>query len=177
SDLLVRHDHPARSLADLSGATVAINEPNSHSGHGVLRHALAAAGLPHGFFGAVVESGARQGSLALIESGAIDAAAIDSTVLETELRAAPGRARGLRTIATFGPSPIPPWVVSTQLPPSTRAGLRAALLALPADAAARAMLDAAQVARFAAVDDAWYAPIRSMALEAASYPLPVVRAA
>lgn len=176
SDLMVRQDHPARRLADLRGATVAINEPNSHSGHGVLRHALADAGLPHGFFGAVVESGAHQRSLALIESGQIDAAAIDSTVLDTELRAAPARAAGLRSIATFGPSPIPPWVASTALPPATRAALRAALLALPADAPARAALRRARVMGFTAVDDAWYAPIGEMAREAAHYPMPLVRA-
>ncbi len=177
SDLIVRRDHPARSLADLLGATVAINEPNSHSGHGVLRHALAAARLPHGFFGEVVESGAHQRSLALIESGAIDAAAIDSTVLDTELRYEPGRARALRSIATFGPSPIPPWVASTRLPAATRAALREALLTLQCDAQARSAFRRAHVLGFAPVDDAWYTPIREMARVAAGYPLQAARTA
>lgn len=177
SDLVVRHDHPARSLADLQGATVAINEPNSHSGHGVLRHALAAARMPHGFFGQVVESGAHQRSLALIADGAIDAAAIDSTVLDTELRREPALGRALRPIATFGPSPIPPWVASTGLPPGVRAALREALLALPGDAPGRAAFRRARVLGFAPVDDAWYTPIREMARVAATYPLQVARAA
>jgi phosphonate transport system substrate-binding protein len=177
SDLIIRHDHPARCLADLRGASVAINEPNSHSGYGVLRHALAAGGLPAGFFGSVVESGAHQRSLALIESGQVAAAAIDSTVLETELRAVPGRASGLRALATLGPSPIPPWVASRCLPEATRAALRAALLALPQDPACAAAFERAQVLGFSAVDDAWYDPIRAMARVAATYPLPVLRAA
>ncbi|MCE2945978.1 MAG: phosphate/phosphite/phosphonate ABC transporter substrate-binding protein [bacterium] len=177
SDLVVRDDHPARCLAHLQGATVAINEPNSHSGYGVLRHALARAGLPHGFFGTVVESGAHQRSLELIEAGKVDAAAIDSTVLETELRAAPTRRAGLRSLATFGPSPIPPWVAASRLPRATRAALRTALLALPFDTAAEAAFERAQVLGFAQVDDAWYDPIREMARTAATYPLPVARAA
>ena len=177
SDLIVRHDHPARCLADLRGATVAINEPNSHSGFGVLRHALVEAGLPHGFFGSVVESGSHQRSLELIESGQADAAAIDCTVLETELRARPTRRAGLRPLATLGASPIPPRVASSCLPMTTHAALRAALLALPFDAASEAAFEQAQVLGFARVDDAWYDPIRAMARSAVTYPLDVVRAA
>lgn len=177
SDLVVRRDHPARCLADLRGASVAINEPNSHSGYGVLRHALAETGLPQGFLGPVVESGAHQRSLELIESGQVDAAAIDSTVLETELRADPARGARLRALTTLGPSPIPPWVASSCVPATTRATLRAALLALPFDAAGEAAFERAQVLGFAPVDDAWYDPIRAMARTADTYPLPVVRAA
>lgn len=177
SDLIVRRDHPARCLADLCGARVAINETNSHSGYGVLRHALADARLPHGFFSGVIESGAHQRSLALIESGQVDAAAIDSTVLETELRAMPGRADALRSIATLGPSPIPPWVASTSLPATMRAALRTALLALPHDPQCSAAFQHAQVLGFSPVDDAWYDSIRRMALSGATYPLPVDHAA
>ena len=50
TDVMVRRDHRAQTLADLRGASVAINEPNSHSDYHVLRHALAGQGLPAGFF-------------------------------------------------------------------------------------------------------------------------------
>ncbi len=177
TDVVLRRDHGAQTLADLRGASVAINEPNSHSGYEVLRHALAEQGLPTGFFAEVIESGAHQRSLELIESGAVDAAPIDTTVLETEMRARPELAGRLRVVATLGPSPMPPWVASTRLAPELRHRLREALLALGADAQARAALAQADVQGFARVDDDWYAPIRQMSLSAARYRLPVSRAA
>lgn len=177
TDVLVRHDHRAQTLADLRGATVAINEPNSHSGYEVLRHALAEQGLPAGFFPEVIESGAHQRSIELLESGAVDAAPIDTTVLETEMRARPELATLLRRVATLGPSPMPPWVASTQLAPALRHRLRQALLALGSDVQSRQALDRADVQGFAVVDDEGYAPIRQMAVSAARYPLPVTRSA
>ena len=177
TDLVVRREHPAQTLADLRGASVAINEPNSHSGYQVLRHALAEQGLPTGFFSEVIESGAHQRSLELIESGEVDAAPIDTTVLETEVRARPQLATQLRAVATLGPSPMPPWVASTRLAPALRQRLRDALLALGTDAQSRVAFEQAEVQGFAAVDDDWYRPIRQMSRSAAHYPLPITRAA
>ncbi|HEY8709665.1 MAG TPA: PhnD/SsuA/transferrin family substrate-binding protein, partial [Burkholderiaceae bacterium] len=156
TDVVVRRDHRAQALADLHGASVAINEPNSHSGYQVLRHTLAEQGLPTGFFREVIESGAHQRSLELIESGEVDAAPTDTTVLETEVRARPQ--------------------LATRLAPALRQRLRDALLALGTDAQAREALERADVQGFAAVDENWYAPIRQMSLSAARYPLPVTRA-
>src|SRR5205823_6543754 len=39
SEVVVRQDHPARSLAALRGATWAYNEPTSHSGYAITRYA------------------------------------------------------------------------------------------------------------------------------------------
>jgi len=177
TEMVVRRDHPARTLVDLRGASVAINEPNSHSGYQVLRHALAEQGLPTGFFPEVIESGAHQRSLELLESGEVDATPIDTTVLEAEVRARPQLATRLRVVATLGPSPMPPWVASTRLAPALRQRLRKALLALGTDAQAREAFERAEVHGFAAVDDDWYAPIRQMSRSAERYPLPVTRAA
>ena len=177
TDVVVRRDHGAQALADLRRASVAINEPNSHSGYQVLRHALAEQGLPKGFFREVIESGTHQRSLELIESGVVDAAPIDTTVLETEVRARPQLANRLRVVATLGPSPMPPWVASTRLAPALRQRLRDALLRLGTDTQAQDALDLADVQGFAAVDDDWYAPIRQMSRSAARYALPVTRAA
>ena len=177
TDLVVRREHPAQTLADLRGASVAINEPNSHSGYQVLRHALAEQGLPTGFFSEVIESGAHQRSLELIESGEVDASPIDTTVLETEVRARPQLATQLRAVATLGPSPMLPWVASTRLAPAVRQRLRDALLALGTDAQSREAFEQAEVQGFAAVDDAWYGPIRQMSRSAARYALPIGRAA
>jgi hypothetical protein len=72
---------------------------------------LAISGFRAGYFGRVVESGSHQSSLRLVLEHAIDAAAIDSTVLEMEFKKDPSIVEQIRTITTLGRSPAPPWVV------------------------------------------------------------------
>jgi phosphonate transport system substrate-binding protein len=158
SDVVVRRGSAVGRFEHLAGACFAVNEPTSHSGYGVVRSTLAQRGLGSGFFGEVVESGAHESSLALLLRGEVDAASIDSTVLETELRRRPSLADDVRVVETLGPSPIPPLVASAGLPLELREACARALLAwAPAGGAASA------VARFVAVADADYDEIRRMA--------------
>jgi phosphonate transport system substrate-binding protein len=160
SDVVVRRDSPAASLADLRGATWAYNEPTSHSGYNLPRYVLAVRGEPLGFFGRLVESGAHKHSLELILNETVDASAIDSTVLEQELRMCPELADRLRVIETLGPSPIPPLVISRVVAPPLRAALANLLLEMHHDSEGARVLSAASVTRFVAVCDADYDPIR-----------------
>jgi phosphonate transport system substrate-binding protein len=162
SDVVVRADSPFHSFDDLRGASWAYNEPGSHSGHNVTRYYLAARGHARGYFGRVVGSGAHQKSLRMILNGEIDASAIDSTVLETELRHRPELASQIRIIETFGPSPIPPWVVRRDLPADLRHRLRQLFAGMGNDPQGQAILSAARYSHFALVDDADYDPIREM---------------
>lgn len=162
SDVVVRQDSPFYQFADLRGARWAYNEPDSFSGYWTVCHHLAALGETGAYFGRVVASGAHQTSLQMILTGEVDGSAIDSTVLETELACQPALAGQIRIIATLGPSPIPPWVISTHLELSLREAIRTAWLTMHQDAAGRAILQQGGVARFAAVTDADYNPIRAM---------------
>ena len=163
SDIVVRHDHAARTFADLRGARWAINEPRSHSGYNIVRYELARRGERAGFFRKVTETGAHQATLGMILDGEVDASAIDSTVLETELRRTPELKRRLRIVETWGPSPAPPWVVSRRLPVALQRELRLTILSMHRDPGGRAILRAAHMARFASVSDADYDPVRRMA--------------
>ena len=163
SDVVVRADSPFQTLADLRGAAWAYNEPGSQSGFGVVVYSLAARGLTLAFFGRVVESGAHQNSIQMILRREVDASAIDTTVLEQELGDHPEIGPQIRVIDTFGPSPIPPWVVSERVDPATREKLREELARMHTRAEGQAILKKAGIARFAAVDDADYDPIREMA--------------
>jgi phosphonate transport system substrate-binding protein len=167
SEVVVRKDHTARSLSDLRGATWAYNEATSHSGFAITRYVLARRGERAGFFGRVIASGAHLRSLQLLLKGAIDATAIDSTVLEQELRVRPALTDRIRVIETLGPSPIPPLVMSRSLPDSVRNALRSAVLSMHTDAAGQAVLAAARIKKFVTVVDADYDPIRHMAQIAA----------
>jgi phosphonate transport system substrate-binding protein len=166
TDVVVRRDHPARAFADLRGHAWAYNDAGSHSGYNVVRHHLVELGETRGFFGRVVPSGAHQRSIQLILDGAIDAAGVDSGVLELERVRRPELDAALRTIDTLGPSPIPPVVVARELDAALRARLRALFLGMSGDAAGRAVLAEGQLAGFVPVVDADYDPIRAMVRQA-----------
>jgi ABC-type phosphate/phosphonate transport system substrate-binding protein len=162
SDVVVRSDSPFQALEDLRGHTWAYNEPGSHSGYNVVRYALALRHETSGFFGRVIESGAHQVSLQLILNHQVDGSAIDSTVLEQEIRNDPSIQSRIRIIDILGPSPIPPWVISKKTRPDWRSALHKLFLGMHGDPAGKAILDRAHMLRFTAVDDADYNLIRSM---------------
>jgi phosphonate transport system substrate-binding protein len=167
SDVVVRRRSRFRTFADLRGAIWAYNEPHSHSGYNVVRYHLATLGETVGYFGRVIASGAHETSLQMLVAGAIDATAIDTTVLEAELQRDPALQEDLRVVTTLGPSPIPPWIVRHSMPPEMRSAVREVLLEMHQDPHGRTLLMAARLARFVHVDDHDYDPIRQMARQAA----------
>jgi phosphonate transport system substrate-binding protein len=167
SDVVVRRESAFHSFADLRGAAWAYNEPASHSGSEVVRYHLATLGERAGYFGRAVEAGSHQNALKLIIGGQVDGAAIDSTVLEEEIRRSPALAESIRVVEALGPSPIPPWVIHRSVPPGQREAIRAALFTMHDDPAGQAILAAGHLARFVRVADRDYDPIREMARLAA----------
>lgn len=166
SDVVVRRDSAWRSFRDLRGATWAYNEPRSHSGFNVVRAHLFDLGEIDNFFAAAVEAGAHTKSLQMILSGAVDGAAIDSTVLEWLGSQRDDLAEEIRVIDTIGPSPIPPWVISRHVAQCQRQALRQLLGEMHLDPAGREILADGRLLRFTAADDHDYDPIRAMAHKA-----------
>lgn len=162
SDVVVRRDSPFRRFADLRGRAWSYNEPLSHSGYGVIRYHLVRLGETRGFFGRVVEAGWHRRSLRLVCDREVDASAIDSQLLAVALRDRPELGRRLRVIESLGPSTVQPFVASRRLPASLRAALRAVLLEVGGDPAARDVLAHALVDGFVPVDDASYDDLRRM---------------
>lgn len=162
SDVVVRRDSRYRSFADLRGAVWGYNEPHSQSGYNVVRYHLARLGETRGYFGRVVEAGSHLRALDMVLDGRIDAAAIDSTVLELELLARPQLEPELRVIDSLGPSPMPPWVVALTVAPELRAAIRAILWQMHETPEGRAILAQGQISRMAPVQDRDYDPIREM---------------
>jgi phosphonate transport system substrate-binding protein len=160
SDVVVRRDSPCHAFGDLRGAAWSYNEPGSHSGYNLPRAHLARMGARADFFSRVVESGAHQESLRMIVAGTVDAAAIDSIVLEAELGARPELRDRIRVIETLGPSPAPPAVVHASTPRPIQRKIRTALLAMHRDPRGAKLLQSARITRFAPVADPDYDPIR-----------------
>jgi phosphonate transport system substrate-binding protein len=166
SDVIVRRESDFRSFEELRGKSWAYNEPNSQSGYNLTRYMLAQMGEFDGFFGIVTEAGSHQAALKLLLDGIIDGTSIDSTVLEIAMKDRPEISGHLRTIATWGPSPIPPWVIHKQVPVNMRAKIRRTLLEMEFDVEGKTVLADLGMKRFTRVSDADYDPIREMARKA-----------
>ncbi len=121
SDVIVRAESAAQSFDDLAGSTLCYNDPGSNSGYNTLRARLIADGHTHGFFGRVIQSGSHVRSIALVAAGDADCSAVDSLVLEQELRAKPELAAQLRIIELLGPTPSPPIGVARRLANQSKA--------------------------------------------------------
>ncbi|MBM3271045.1 MAG: phosphate/phosphite/phosphonate ABC transporter substrate-binding protein [Candidatus Sericytochromatia bacterium] len=168
SDVIVPAASRFSRFADLRGASLAFNEPGSHSGYNVLRYHMARIGMPGAAFGRVTAAGSHEAALRLVVAGQVDVACLDTTVLDQELADRPWLASGFRVIATLGPSPIQPLVGSRRLPLATRRRVAAAIEEMHLDPAGRRILAAARMSRFERVCDADYDPIRRMTRLAAA---------
>jgi len=99
----------------------------------------------------------------MVADGRVDGAAIDSQVLEIDMRDHPDLAARLRRVGSIGPSTIQPVVVSrARLTDAERAAIRGALLGLADVPEARPFLEHALVERFVPLEDGSYADIRAM---------------
>ena len=162
SDVVVRQDSPFYDFNDLQGASWAYNEPRSHSGYNITRYHLAQKQLPGSFFGKVVEAGSHEVALQMILHGEIDAAAIDSTVLETELGKSATIGNQIRVIETLGPSPIPPWIIRKEVPTELRQAVREVLRTMHGDGVGRGILANGRIQQFIVVPDSAYDSMRAM---------------
>jgi phosphonate transport system substrate-binding protein len=160
SDVIVRQNSPFGSFADLRGRSWAYNEPQSQSGYGIVRHSLIRKGETNGFFGKITQTGFHEQSIQMVDTGAVDASAIDSHLLALVLRDDPGLAERIRIIDTFGPSSIQPILAGPQLPDCLKSEAKKVLLEMADDPIARPELARALIKRFEPVSDATYDDIR-----------------
>ena len=150
-ELVARDGFEAASLQDLVGATVGFNDERSLSGLLALQQQLEERSVDSGSV-SMVHTGGHQRSLALLESGRLDAASIDSNTL----LAMGGLPDGLRVVETWGPFPIQPIVARASLLDTTRNIIAGALLALDGNSDTARALRRYHVKKFAPVSEADY---------------------
>ncbi len=172
SDIVVRKDHPARSFADLVNARWGYNDRESLSGYYSVVQTAAEHGADATFLGRLRDMGSHLASLRALRRGAIDAAAIDSTVLALRRRRDPGLRADLRVVHGLGPWPIQPIVMRRSLPARLKTRLTAAIGALGETAERRRALRRWLVSGVAPMTDADFdveraALARAQALERA----------
>ena len=167
TDVVVRHDHPARAFADLRGATWSYNDPGSHSGYNVVRHHLLELGETRGYFGRVVCGG-------LAPELDPDGPGRRDRRFRHRLHGARDRGRRPPRAGDGAPHDRRPRAEphsagrgpARALDPALQARLRALLLGMSEDPDGRAVLAAGRMAGFVPVRDADYDPIRAMARRA-----------
>lgn len=158
SDIVVNAASNFKQFEDLAGTRFCYNDQGSNSGYNLLRYRLLQHLDPRGisYFSHVQQSGSHQRSLQWIANGFADCAAIDSVVMEAELRQFPELRQSLRIIESMQ-SPMPPMAVSSRLEPSLIGQLQNTLFHPDPDL--QAAMATAQVKRYAKVTAQDYEPI------------------
>ncbi len=133
SEVIVHRESRIRSFTELRGGSWAYNDPCSLSGYYNTFKRLAEIGEDGGFFGGVRRSGSHLNSIEMVAGGEVDAAAIDSNVLRIQLGIFPKLRERVRVIETWGPFPIQPVVLRSNLHPELKNRLRESLLMIDKD--------------------------------------------
>lgn len=157
SDVIVNAASKVAKFEDLALKTVCYNDPGSNSGYNLLYHRLIQGGHPKHFFGKAMQSGSHQRSIRWVVDGLVDCAAIDSVVLEQELRDYPELSDSLQVVEVLGPCPIPPLVAAQHLGASLIQQLQLALL--QPDALLQAAMELVGVQCFSVVELEDYSPL------------------
>ena len=167
SQVIVPADSPARVVADLRGLICAVNGEGSQSGYNALRALLASLAEGGRFFSDVVISGSHAGSIALVQSGRADAAAIDAVTHALTARHAPDRLAGTRVLCATAPAPGLPYITALATPEDAVERLGAGLAAAHADPSLASLREALLIAGLTVLPLEAYDVIPRMARDAA----------
>ena len=155
-DVIVSRASSARSFWELKGGTWAYNDPCSLSGHGGLAAKLGSPEKAGRFFGRTIRSGSHPASVRLVADGRADVASIDSNVLSILLEQTPSLGEEVRVLESWGPYPLQPVVVRSDLDPALKVALRESLLRTEDDPLTQPKLEAFGLKRFVAVGEEDY---------------------
>ena len=117
----------AESVEGFRGRAVAINSYDSHSGWNALRGLVAPLSRRGAFFGEEVITGSHRRSLAAVQSGSADIAAIDCVSLAALRRREPEALRGLQVVGSTALGPGLPLITAKTTRPDELEAIRAAL--------------------------------------------------
>jgi len=131
--VVVNAQSPVHCIEDLRGARCSISARISHSGYNVLRGLIAPLAADGRFFGSVSVSGGHAESLAQLERGEVDVAAIDCVTYALLERCRPRVIAATRIVGRTASAP--------GLPYATRIGAGAELVAQLRAGLARAFAD------------------------------------
>jgi len=161
SDLIVAADSSAVGMADLRGGTFAFTDPISTTGRIYPTSLVEQLGeSPATFFSRTVFTYSHDRAIAAVAEGVVDAAAVDSLVLDFAFRRNPEL--NVKVIDRSPAFKIPPAVVAPGVAPRTAVELQELLLAIATDPAAASVLTSLGIDGFVAVEDQEYDAVRDL---------------
>lgn len=172
SQLVARREHAGRSLAEFRGLRAAFNSEDSQSGYNALRAAVAPLALKGRFFAEVVETGSHAASLAAVQKGRADLAAIDCVTFAGLGRDMPQTVEGVCVVGQTQPYPGLPLVTGRDTSAPERLAVQTALTAMVRDPAAAPALGALGIQGFETLPHASYQVCVDMRLHAAALGYP-----
>jgi ABC-type phosphate/phosphonate transport system substrate-binding protein len=166
SFIVVRENDSARSIADLAGKRVAINDWLSNSGMNLLRIAVAPFARSGRFFSEVTITGGHMASISAVRAGEADVAAIDSITWGLHERHAPETLAGIRILTETPMGPGLPYITRLASTDAELEALREALAEVIADPANADALDTLGLTGIEVLSDADYAELEAFDAEA-----------
>ncbi|RME11302.1 MAG: phosphate/phosphite/phosphonate ABC transporter substrate-binding protein [Ardenticatenia bacterium] len=162
--IIARADAPYQSLEDLRGTRFAFTDPLSNSGRLYVQYRLWEMGeTPETFFKHVIFTYAHDNSVHAVAENIVDAASVDSIVLETMYAQDPTLRQQIREIERSPNFGIPPVVVHPNLDPALRDAVEQVLLNMHNTPEGRAALRSIGIERFVQAPPNLYDDIRHMA--------------
>jgi phosphonate transport system substrate-binding protein len=162
SDVIVRNESLYTCFDDLRGCVWAYNERASHSGCNLVCYSLLERGKSPEYFGKTVKSDSHLRSIEMVLEGQVDAAAIDSHLLDVLRSRDVKLAARLRVVDMLGPSSIPPVVVSKRVAKEIKCRIQQALIKMHLDDCGARGLREGLIERFVVVVDEDYGDLRGM---------------
>jgi len=156
SVLVARSGHARLTLEEFRGLRVAFNAPDSQSGYNALRAQVAPLALGGRFFASALQTGGHRESVAAVQAGLADLAAIDCITYDALQRYTPQATEGLQLIGTTEAYPGLPLVSALSTPGKKIALLQQALRAVVESPAAASTLEALGITGFETPDISVY---------------------
>lgn len=172
--IVVGADNPAHDVADLAGMRCAVNGANSQSGYNALRALVAPYNDDGLFFGAVEVSGGHANSLAMVQNGTVDVAAIDGVMHAMCARHRPAALDGTRVLTRTAAVPGLPYVTAGGTASDAIDRLRDALDEAMADPNLADARDALLLSGIEVLPLSAYDPVHEMEVEAERQGYPVI---
>jgi ABC-type phosphate/phosphonate transport system substrate-binding protein len=145
---VARSEHAGLSLEDFRGLRVAFNAPDSQSGYNALRAQVAPIARGGRFFASALHTGGHRESVAAVQAGQADLAAIDCVTYDALQRYTPQATDGLQVIGTSQAYPGLPLVSALATSAVELALLQHALRAVVESPAAARTLEALGIVGF-----------------------------
>lgn len=161
STVIISSSSDRSRFDDLRGASFAFTDPMSNSGRAYPTFLVQQMDeTPDSFFSSTMFTYSHDRAIAAVADGVVDAAAVDSLVLDAAMVADPDLASRLKVIHQSPPFGIPPVVVPATLDPTLGRQLRDLLLGLADEPGGPAILAQMGVDRFVPGDPAEYESAR-----------------